>query len=274
VKEKINSLFAVLREKRKIQILNPESFEDKFSLTLSRLGYIVFLFMLIITICVITFFVISYSPLRKLIPGYPDIDNVDDIMLVDQKNEKSINQLLDQSKNRDLWINNLKNILLNNDSVLLKEVVELKKLDSNYKKPIFERVIEDSLLRIKVEQEEELLLNNQFEGLLSKGKFIMPLESKTGNYSQDSNNLVTVKCDSGSNIFNVLEGNVFYLNQTDIVVNHGNGIQTVYRGVSPGNVVIGKSISRGSKLAVCNDTTFVFECWFGDKRMNINKFIK
>ena len=151
MKEKINNFLSLLRERRKIQVINPNSFEEKFSLSLSRAGYILSLLFIVLFIGFLSYLTISYTSLRKFIPGYPDIDRADEIIKKDIKNQQLIAELTEEMNSRDKWIKNLKNILSESDSILITDLEELQTLDSNYKKNIFERIPEDSILREKVE---------------------------------------------------------------------------------------------------------------------------
>ena len=86
MKEKINIFFSKLKEKRNILISNPSSFEQKFSITLTRISYIIISVVSFLLLSFIIFLIISYTSLKQYIPGFPDTETTQKILETDKNN--------------------------------------------------------------------------------------------------------------------------------------------------------------------------------------------
>ena len=108
----------------------------------------------------IIYMIISFTSLKKFIPGYPQ--NVTEVYEKNKANILNFNKIEQENKNRELWIANLVTILSDNDSIHFRDVVDSIQNDStfDYKSIVFERSKEDSILREKVELEKNLDQSN------------------------------------------------------------------------------------------------------------------
>ncbi|PJB57476.1 MAG: peptidase M23, partial [Bacteroidetes bacterium CG_4_9_14_3_um_filter_41_19] len=73
-KKVTNKWFRNLRAKYRFVILNDSTFEERFTFKLNRLNVMISLFSLGIIFITLTFFLIANTPIKQLIPGYPDVD--------------------------------------------------------------------------------------------------------------------------------------------------------------------------------------------------------
>ncbi|MFN8117587.1 MAG: M23 family metallopeptidase [Bacteroidia bacterium] len=87
-------------------ILNDDSFAEKFSLRLSPLGLIILLGSVTIVMTTLVISLVAFTPLREYIPGYGNVDDRKDIILLSSKAD-SLEQTLIA---RDWYINNLLNV--------------------------------------------------------------------------------------------------------------------------------------------------------------------
>ncbi len=275
MKQKINNFFALLREKRKVVISNPSSFQEKFAITLSRSGYILVIFLSILLIAFITYLTISYTSLRKYIPGYPDIDNIDQILETDKENLSLINSVDQQNKQRDLWIKNLQNILSNNDSVLLPQVKEQLTNDSlDYKNIIFERSLADSLLRKKVEIEEKLIKQNEIKGILRSLNFLSPVEGNPSAFGGSNSFGVKYKTLMNTSVQSCMKGVVISTSKNMATIQHSENLISIYKSCTDLTVKPGDEISRGKEIGNTLDSTFHFELWHKGKPVELNKIVE
>ena len=274
MKEKINNFLSLLRERRKIQVINPNSFEEKFSLSLSRAGYILSLLFIVLFIGFLSYLTISYTSLRKFIPGYPDIDRADEIIKKDIKNQQLIAELTEEMNSRDKWIKNLKNILSESDSILITDLEELQTLDSNYKKNIFERIPEDSILREKVENFGKEEAKDELSGILKEKNFVNPINgSITRNQSQGFWG-VNIETDSAEAIRSPMEGSVFYIQGGTIIIYHTESVLTKYKNCAAIQVKIGEQLSRGKRIAQVQNDELHFELWYKGKSIDPKTILK
>ena len=96
-----------LKDKYRLVILNEETFEERFSLKLSRLNVFVVLGMLSIAIVFITSYIIAFTPMREYIPGYADVHLQRNIYELQLKADSIENAFA----SKDKYIENLKTIL-------------------------------------------------------------------------------------------------------------------------------------------------------------------
>ena len=274
MKEKINNFLSLLKERRKIQVINPNSFEEKFSLSLTKAGYILSLLFLVLFIGFLSYLTISYTSLRKFIPGYPDIDRADEIIKKDIKNQQLIAELTEQMSSRDKWIKNLKNILSESDSLLITDLEELQTLDSNYKKNIFERIPEDSILRKKVENIGQEEAKDELSGILKEKNFVNPIDGViTRNQSQGFFG-VNIETDSAEAIRSPMEGSVFDVQGSTIIIYHTDGVLTKYKNCAAIQVKIGEQLSRGKMIAQVQNDELHFELWYKGKSIDPKTILK
>lgn len=268
MKEKINNFLSLLKEKRKLQVINPNSFEEKFSISISRAAYILSISFLVLFIGFLSYLTISYTSLRKFIPGYPDIDRADEIIKKDMDNQVLLSKLMEQNSSREKWIKNLKNILSESDSLLITDIAKLQELDTNYKKNIFERIPEDSLLREKVEELNTELAENELRGLLKAKNFIRPVDGKIVRNQSKGFLGVNIETDSADVVRLSMEGTVIDKNNNGLTIYHSEGVITKYYNCANIVPAIGEQVSRGKVIAQVEKDVFHFELWYKGKSID------
>lgn len=271
MKQKINTFFSLLREKRKIVISNPSTFQEGFVMNMSRVGYFILFSIIILLIATITYFTIAYTSIKQYIPGYPDIENADKIYETDLANISDLSLIKKQNQDRLLWIENLKNILTDNDSILMKDVEDLKEKDSNnYKNIIFERNQADSLLRIKVAAEEAKYEQNNLRGVLYKQNFSPPVDGKLKKLKSE----FVYVTDSNETVSASMKGVLVSKTYNSFMLQHADNLLSVYKNCSGIKETIGTEIPRGKAVGEVKDTALVFEVWYKGKPIDLKKIIE
>lgn len=272
MKEKINIFFRKLQEKRNILISNPSSFEQKFSITLSRISYIVITFVAFLLLALTIFLVISYTSLKQYVPGYPNTENTLKVLEADHNNLELLTNIQKENYHRSLWIKNLKKILNNDDSMLLDSLKpQINKDSANYKNLIFERPIEDSILRERITDENILIEENAIEGLLKKLNFTPPVY---GDYIQTKPAFgIYLKTELNESIRAPMKGIVVATTSNIAVIQHPNNIVSVYKNCLTLNLSEGENITRGKQIGVVADSVFHFELWYNGKSVNPKKYL-
>lgn len=268
MKEKINNFIENLKERRKVTVSDPSSFQPKFAIVLSKGAYILVLFSTFLLIMMLAYLIISYTSLKYLIPGYPTIANREEVYRIDQKNMELLGELEEQAKNRDLWIQNLQAILMDNDAHLLSDVVDSIKVDSSYRNIIFQRPIEDSFLRSEVKAEEELIKRNELKGLLNKQNFLIPVEYIKHQRSYNSSLFLT---EINSTIISCMKGVVIGRDNQSVIIQHTDDLVSLYKNCGDIQLNVGEEVSRGKELGIVRDSVFMFELWHKGKPVDIKK---
>src|SRR5688500_9774849 len=92
-----------LKNKFRFVVLNDETFEEKFSLKLTRMNVWVFLSVLAFTVIFLTAAAIIYPPLKYFIPGFGDYNYRSQILQLQFKTDS----LQDAMEGRQLWLENI-----------------------------------------------------------------------------------------------------------------------------------------------------------------------
>lgn len=113
-KKNITQRSTNLKSKFRFVILNDETFEEKFSLVLTRTNVWVFFSIVAFSLVFLTAAAIVYTPLKYFIPGFGDYNYRGDILKLQVKTDSLANEL----QARQLWLENLMNVAEGNiDSV-------------------------------------------------------------------------------------------------------------------------------------------------------------
>lgn len=141
-----------LLHKYRLVILNEDTFEERFTIKLTRLNVFVLVSISSIVLVVSTIFLIAFTPLKEYIPGYSSTalkkratsltyktDSLQQEMLMNERYYASIKKVL---------TGDVKTTEFNRDSIInaAKADVDLKAIEPNR---------EDSLLRVKVGKEDK-----------------------------------------------------------------------------------------------------------------------
>lgn len=140
-----------LRDKYRLVILNEETFEERFSLRLSRLNVFVVLGLLSIIIVFITSYIIAFTPLREYIPGYADVHIQRNIYELQLKADSIENAFA----SKDKYIENLRTILGESTVPEQPQTVRDTAKKKNYRVITDKHSKEDSMLRSDYENQNK-----------------------------------------------------------------------------------------------------------------------
>ena len=260
-----------LKEKNRFIIQNPITFQQKFSLTLTKRNTIIVISGFTILFGAIVFLIISFTSLKNMVPGFPSKGS--ELYRIDKDNQLKINQLAAENKNRNLWIKNLQSILTNKDSISIEKINQSIKNDSNfdYKSIVFERIKEDSILRKNINQLEskgKYFLAKTI--LLEVLSFEMPLDGKIIEESSNAVNSFLISCKKKENIVNPMDGRVISQTENLIIIQHQHELVTTIHGVTKFKTKVGEWIERGSRIGVTTDTTMTFQLWYKGESLPLN----
>ena len=95
-----------LRNKYRLVILNDNSFAEKFSLRLSPLSIIILFSSITLLMTAIVISLVAFTPLREYIPGYGNVNDRKDILVLNAKADSLESTLVA----KDWYLNNLINV--------------------------------------------------------------------------------------------------------------------------------------------------------------------
>jgi murein DD-endopeptidase MepM/ murein hydrolase activator NlpD len=247
-----------LRNKFRFSIFNDTTHEELFVFRANGLMMLLSIVLSVIFIVISVTVLISYTPLREFIPGYPDAQTRREIV----QNALKLDSLEKTVKLWDFQLNNIQRIATGQPPLELGDITISQ--DSSKTEGISGRTSkEDSLLRLEVMKQEQFNIGtesnrvNQIEGL----HFFPPVKGIVS----DGFNLATnhpytdIAAPANSVISAVLDGTVIMAAWTDetgftIQIQHSNDLISIYKHNSKLLKRTGDKVKAGSAIALVGNT--------------------
>ncbi|MBL7935193.1 MAG: M23 family metallopeptidase [Bacteroidia bacterium] len=274
-----------LRNKYRLVILNDDSFAEKFSLRLSPLGLIILLGAVTIVMTTIVISLVAFTPFREYIPGYGNVNDRKDIILLSAKADSLENTL----SARDWYINNLLNVFSGKtegrttkpakDSTGKYAKIDIKPSEQDLK---LRNDIETNQLEStsdKVSANKINALSNFFFFTPLKGVITTSYNIKEEHFGADivskENELVKATLD-GTVIFSGYTTDDGYV----IQIQHGNNLTSVYKHQSTITKKTGDYVKAGEPIGVVGNTGensngphLHFELWYNGFAINPQDYV-
>ena len=263
-------LIKKLFNKRRLIILNEDTFEETFSLKLNLMNVFLVATLGAIFLIGITTYIIAFTPLREYIPGYASTTLKKEATNLAIKSD-SLEALVQDNR---AYINSIKKVLtgevdyakFNKDSLIAseKQVVDESKLVSSEA---------EQQLRDEVMQEDKF---NVFESAKPKVSFVLfpPAQGKIiQKYSAANKHLaVTLTLMNNTPIKAVATGTIVFADWTPsngyvVIMRHQDGILSVYKNLASITKKQGDTVRSGEVIALAGITnpnsgiTLHFELW-------------
>lgn len=246
-----------LRNKYRLVIMNDSTFAEVFNYRLSRLN--VFTLASVVTIILLTLgtLLVAFTPLRELIPNYPDGTMRRNI----QMNALMIDSLENELKIRDQYLSNLKNII-NGKETEMHELIE----DTNFytEEPLEGMTKEDSIFIAQFDEEEfymyssENKINSQD---LGKIYFYAPVKGIiTNNFNAlEKHYGIDVVAAKDEAVLASLDGTIIIATWTletgnIIQIQHQNNLISIYKHNSMLLKTVGNSVKAGEPIAIIGNS--------------------
>lgn len=267
MKDWFSNIKKYLKEKNRFIIQNPHSFEQKFALTITKRNTILIVTFLLLIFSFLVYLIISFTSLKNFIPGYPSKGS--ELYRLDKENQAKINKIYEQNRARELWINNLQNILKEKDSIFFSDIKDTLIKDSSfdYKTVVFERIEEDSLLRKKVKLNSQ---NNYilYQLLSEAMNFRLPISTKFTTVENGDIKEIRFSKKGKAKVRASLDGTVLNSSENSLILHHRNNLLTVYKNMEDVKGVVGEKISQGDRIGVSRDSVFIFQLWYNGKTVS------
>lgn len=258
------SFWERLRYNYRLVIMNNETFKEMGSYRLSLLNLYILLSIIFLTLAVMMWFVIAFTPLRQYIPGYQGADNYQAQLVEMNETIVMLERQIEQNDNRMSGF--MKFI---NEEVETAEDLELQEVKQDSIALSVSPNREDSILRREIEMEnvgieakelrrtinfssnrspEQLYLIPPVKGFLSKE--YNPEEKHYGiDFTAPQNTPITT----------VMDGFVFFSDWTmdtgnTIGIQHANNVITFYKHNSVLLKEVGDYVKAGEAIAVIGNT--------------------
>ncbi|MBU0488349.1 MAG: M23 family metallopeptidase [Bacteroidetes bacterium] len=276
-----------LKLKYKLVIMAQDTFEEKFSLNLSRLNVFIVFVALGIFLVFITSVIIAFTPLREYIPGYSsDYKIRDDVIELATR----VDSLTEDLQYKETYIQNIKNVISGDPSLFEvpdDTVPTSQKYDSIRNQPS----PEDSILRAEFDQIEEYAVMEE-QGLrpyndIRSYFFFAPVKGTIINGYNPAERHYGVDIAAAENepVKAALDGTIIISGWTIetgyiIAIQHTADLITVYRHNSALTKKEGDIVRAGEVIAIIGNTGentsgphLHFELWYKGNPVNPKTYI-
>jgi hypothetical protein len=270
-----------LLQKYRFVIITDSSFEEKLSLTLSRLNIFAFAGAVVFICFFSALLLIAYTPLSEYVPGKSSSEVQKNLIELSLKSDSLEDYLL----NRMVYLENINNIISGNE--LITPTESNNSVFEKENEIIFEKSKADSLLRLSVEVEDKgsiyvksvsdnnyLIFFTPLSGLISD-----VYNSKTKHFGVD------LVAKDKSRISSVLDGTVIISHWTSetgyvIAIQHKNDYVSLYKHNSSLLKEVGDFVNAGDHIAVIGNSGELssgphlhFELWHKGTPVNPEDYI-
>ena len=265
----------------RIVVISEETFEDKFYFKMSILGLIAFSFVFALLISAFTIFIIAYSPIRELIPGYPSTKMRKQAI----SNTIKIDSISKNIEKQQRFYNAIKSAL---SGEILSDDISERVIIGNQKDFVapLKASKEDSILRAMVAEDDRYNIISKTEGkplliLFAPAKGIV---SEKFDFEK-KHFAVDIALAENTPIKSVSEGTVIFAEWTAdtgyvIIIEHLDGLISVYKHNSSLTKTQGETVDPGEVIASAGNTGELstgyhlhFELWTDGYPLDPEKFI-
>lgn len=275
-----------LKNKFRFVILNDETFEEKFALSLTRRNVWVFIATVSFTLIFITAAAIIYTPLKYFIPGFGDYNYRGQILQLQFKTDS----LAETIQAREMWLQNLMDVAAGNIDTTKPAAKQPGEIDKSQIK-LTELNDADKELRKEMEEDESFALSSSAgNAMADEVKLMHPIAPVDGYVTDEYNATkehygIDIATQQDAPVKAVLNGKVISANYTFetgyvIAVQHNNDLVTFYKHNSKLLKKAGDSVKAGDVIAFAGNSGehstgphLHFELWYQGKSLNPKDYI-
>lgn len=278
-----------IRKKYRIVVYNNETYEEKVHFKFTLLNFFNIVILSSVLLIVLVTYLIAFTPLREYIPGYTDVSLNRRVYEM----ERRADSLETVFRQKDLYINNLKKIIMGDDfeSDSINSLLT-KTSETHFDNKAVKNSKKDSLFRIEYENETR---NNLFSNVISSGNhqefklvsFFAPINGiVTNHFNREQKHYGTDLVSSNNSVIKATaDGTVIYSDWTVengycIGIQHNGNLFSVYKH----NAVLlkedGDFVNAGDAIAIYGNSGSLstgphlhFELWYNGTPLNPEDYI-
>ena len=278
-----------LRKKYHLVVYNNETYEEKANFKFTLLAFLNIVIFSSVLLIVLVTYLIAFTPLREYIPGYTDVSLNRRVYEMERRADSM--ELV--FKQKDLYINNLKRIIMGDDF----ETDSVNSLltassNANFNNIADKKSKEDSLFRIEYESEtrNNLFKHEIISDIPAEYKLVAFFSPMTGvvtsHFNREEKHFgIDIVADNNSVIKATSDGTVIYSDWTVengycIGIQHNGNLFSVYKH----NAVLlkddGDFVSAGEPIAIYGNSGSLstgphlhFEIWYNGTPLNPEDYI-
>jgi murein DD-endopeptidase MepM/ murein hydrolase activator NlpD len=280
-KKKRKRIYRKLRNKYRLVIMNDETLEERTSFRLSPLNVFVFTGSLIISLIILTTYLIAFTPLREYIPGYTDMGMRRKLIALTLQTDS----LQSRMTSYEIYFRNLRNVM--EGKSVTPDTSKGNKPEMRFDTiNRLSKSREDSLLRLEMESQNDFnLREDEAEAAptsLSSFYFFTPLKGTITSDFESKQKHFGVDIVSAPNeaIKSTLDGTVLIADWTTetgyvIGIQHSNNLFSFYKHNSALLKKTGEYVKAGDVIAIVGNTGeyttgphLHFELWYNGTAVN------
>ena len=268
----------------RLTIVDDDTHDKLWSRKFTRIGALVTgITVIVVTISVI-FCLIAFTPVRTLIPGYPDARTKHDAI----QNAIRIDSLENVIAKWELYSENLRRVIDGQEPLKIDSLMEIRRNTAPTAGEMKEIAEKDSLLRKEVTDEDKFdIKSNSSRTLPIEGlHFFTPLKGVVSQgYDKVLHPYIDITAPGNSVVMAVLDGTVISDGWTDtegytIRIQHEGDIISVYKHNQKLMKKTGDKVTAGTPIAILGGTGSLsdgdhlhFELWHKGEAVDPTKYI-
>ena len=268
----------------RLTLVDDDTHDKVWSKKFTRIGALVTAVTVIVVTIATIFCVIAFTPIRTLIPGYPDARSKHDAI----KNAITIDSLENVLTKWELYSENLRRVVDGQEPLKIDSLMEVRKNPAAEAGDSRELAEKDSLLRKEVADEDRFDIKPGSERTLPiEGMhFFTPLKGVVSQgYDKALHPYIDITAPGNSVVMSVLDGTVISAGWNDtegytIRIQHEGDIISVYKHNQKLLKETGDKVTAGTPIAVLGGTGSTsdgdhlhFELWHKGEAVDPTKYI-
>ena len=268
----------------RITLVDDDTHDKLWSRKFTRIGALVAIITATVVTISVIFCLIAFTPVRTLIPGYPNANTKHDAI----RNAIRIDSLENVLTKWELYSENLRRVVDGQEPLKIDSLMEIKK---GIETPVSDQkdlALKDSLLRKEVTDEDRFdIRSNPSRTLPIEGMhFFSPLKGVVSQgYDKVLHPSIDITAPGNSVVMSVLDGTVISDEWTDtegytIRIQHEGDIISVYKHNQKLMKKTGDKVSAGTPIAILGGTGSLsngehlhFELWHKGEAVDPTKYI-
>ncbi len=265
-------------------IVDDDTHDKLWSRKFTRIGVLVTAITVIVVTISVIFCIIAFTPVRALIPGYPDARTKHDAI----QNAIRIDSLENVITKWELYSENLRRVVDGQEPLKIDSLMEVRRSAASTAADMKEIAQKDSLLRKEVADEDRFdIKSNSSRTLPIEGMhFFTPLKGVVSQgYDKALHPYIDITAPGNSVVMSVLDGTVISDGWTDtdgytIRIQHEGDIISVYKHNQKLMKKTGDKVTAGTPIAILGGTGSLsdgehlhFELWHKGDAVDPTKYI-
>lgn len=265
-------------------IVDDDTHDKLWSRKFTRIGILVTAITVIVVTISVIFCIIAFTPVRALIPGYPDARTKHDAI----QNAIRIDSLENVITKWELYSENLRRVVDGQEPLKIDSLMEVRRSAASTAADMKEIAQKDSLLRKEVADEDRFdIKSNSSRTLPIEGMhFFTPLKGVVSQgYDKALHPYIDITAPGNSVVMSVLDGTVISDGWTDtegytIRIQHEGDIISVYKHNQKIMKKTGDKVTAGTPIAILGGTGSLsdgehlhFELWHKGEAVDPTKYI-